>query len=60
MMPAIERYLALRRATGFQLSNAEYLLGSFARFAAARNEAQRPSGDGDRLGCPNATFGWLP
>jgi integrase len=38
MMPAIERYLALRRAAGFQLSNAGYLLGSFARFAAARNE----------------------
>jgi integrase/recombinase XerD len=38
MMPAIEGYLALRRAAGFQLSNAEYLLGSFARFAAARNE----------------------
>jgi len=26
MMPAIERYLALRRAAGFRLSNAEYLL----------------------------------
>ncbi|MGA8613291.1 MAG: tyrosine-type recombinase/integrase [Xanthobacteraceae bacterium] len=38
MMLAIEGYLALRRAAGFQLSNAEYLLGSFARFAAARNE----------------------
>jgi integrase/recombinase XerD len=38
MMPAIERYLALRRAAGFRLSNAEYLLESFARFAAARNE----------------------
>ena len=37
MMPAIERYLALRRAAGFRLSNAEYLLGSFARFAATRN-----------------------
>jgi hypothetical protein len=39
MMSAIEGYLALRRATGFQLSNAEYLLSSFARFAAARNES---------------------
>jgi integrase len=38
MMPAIEDYLALRRAAGFQLSNAEYLLRSFARFAAERNE----------------------
>jgi integrase/recombinase XerD len=38
MMPAVDDYLALRRAAGFRLSNAEYLLGSFARFAAARNE----------------------
>jgi integrase/recombinase XerD len=38
MMPAVEGYLALRRAAGFQISNAEYLLVSFARFAAARDE----------------------
>lgn len=38
MMDAIERYLRLRRTAGFALSNAEYLLASFARFAAKRNE----------------------
>jgi integrase len=38
MMPAVEAYLALRRAAGFRLFNAEYLLGSFARFAGERNE----------------------
>lgn len=39
MMVAMERYLAVRRAAGFDLSNDEYLLASFARFAAAHNEA---------------------
>jgi integrase len=38
MMAAVERYLALRRTAGFVLSNAEYLLRSFARFAADRQE----------------------
>jgi integrase/recombinase XerD len=38
MMPAVEAYLATRRAAGFDLSNAGYLLGSFVRFAAKRNE----------------------
>jgi integrase/recombinase XerD len=38
MMRAVEAYLAVRRAAGFDLLNAEYLLGSFARFAAERNE----------------------
>jgi integrase len=38
MMDAIERYLSLRRTAGFDLSNAAYLLASFARFAAERNE----------------------
>jgi len=36
MLDAIETYLALRRATGFAMSNAEYLLKSFATFAAER------------------------
>jgi integrase/recombinase XerD len=36
MLNAIETYLALRRATGFAMSNAEYLLKSFAAFAAER------------------------
>jgi integrase/recombinase XerD len=38
MMAAVEAYLALRRTAGFAMSNAEYLLRSFARFAAARGE----------------------
>jgi integrase/recombinase XerD len=38
MKSAVEAYLAVRRAAGFDLSNAEYLLGSFARFASERNE----------------------
>lgn len=38
MIDAIEAYLAMRRAAGFDLLNASYLLRSFARFAAERNE----------------------
>ena len=38
MLDAIETYLALRRAAGFAMSNAEYLLKSFAAFAAERAE----------------------
>ena len=38
VMTAVEGYLALRRTVGFAMSNAEYLLRSFARFAAARRE----------------------
>ena len=34
MIAAIDRYLALRRCAGFVLSNAQYLLRSFAAFAA--------------------------
>lgn len=37
-MAAVEAYLALRRSAGFAMSNAEYLLRSFARYAAARGE----------------------
>lgn len=40
MMDAVEDYLALRRATGFEMANAECLLSSFARFAAAREETR--------------------
>ena len=36
MLKAIEAYLVLRRAAGFALQNDEYLLKSFAGFAAAR------------------------
>lgn len=39
MRPAVDAYLAVRRATGFKLSNDEYLLRSFARFADERGEA---------------------
>jgi len=39
MIAAIERYLATRRAAGYSLSNVEYRLRSFARFAADRQEA---------------------
>jgi len=38
MMAAVESYLAVRRATGFTLSNTEYLLRSFAGFAADRKQ----------------------
>jgi integrase len=40
MLKAIEAYLALRRATGFAMLNAEYLLKSFAVFATERGEKQ--------------------
>ncbi len=39
MLHTIETYLALRRATGFAMSNAEYLLKSFAAFAVERGDA---------------------
>jgi integrase len=38
MLNAIETYLALRCATGFAMSNAEYLLKSFAAFAAEHGQ----------------------
>ena len=38
MLKAIEAYLALRRATGFAMLNAEYLLKSFAVFATERGQ----------------------
>jgi integrase len=39
VIAAVESYLALRRLAGFTLSNAEYLLRSFARFARDREES---------------------
>jgi integrase/recombinase XerD len=39
MLSAVDAYLALRRSAGFAMSNAEYLLKSFADFAAARGES---------------------
>ena len=38
MLKAIETYLALRRATGFAMLNADYLLRSFAAFATKRGQ----------------------
>jgi hypothetical protein len=38
MLKAIEAYLALRRATGFAMLNAEFLLKSFAAFATERRQ----------------------
>jgi hypothetical protein len=35
MMDAVKGYLSLRRKAGFDMSNAGYLLASFARLAAA-------------------------
>ena len=39
MLSAVNNYLALRRSTGFAMANAQYLLKSFAGFAAARGES---------------------
>ena len=38
MIAAVETYLAVRRAAGFTLSNTEYLLRSFAGFAAGKKQ----------------------
>ena len=38
MIAAVESYLAVRRAAGFTLFNAEYLLRSFASFAADQDQ----------------------
>jgi integrase/recombinase XerD len=38
MIAAMERYLAVRRAAGFDLSSSDCLLASFARFAADRHQ----------------------
>ena len=38
MRQAVDRYLAMRQAAGFDLVNAAYLLRSFARAATERGE----------------------
>ena len=38
MMAAVQAYLALRRAAGFEMINAGYLLASYAEFSTERNE----------------------
>jgi integrase/recombinase XerD len=40
MLKEIETYLGFRRATGFTMSNAGYLLKSFAAFAATRGQSR--------------------
>ena len=39
MMELVDAYLALRRAVGFELKMAEYMLRSYARYATARGES---------------------
>jgi hypothetical protein len=41
MIKAIETYLAMRRTAGFTLSNAEYLLRSFASFTTDLKQTVR-------------------
>ncbi|MET4122021.1 hypothetical protein ABIB85_008479 [Bradyrhizobium sp. JR1.5] len=66
MLDAIETYLALRRATGFAMSTAEYLLKSFAAFAAERGqtyvETKKQRSTGSRSDHPsrNAMHGSEP
>ena len=50
MLKVIEAYLALRRATGFAMLAAEYLLKSFAAFAAERGAITCRDENGNRLG----------
>jgi len=38
LMPAIDNYLEVRRALGYKLESTEWLLRSFARFAAVRGD----------------------
>lgn len=38
LMPAVDRYLSVRRTAGFKLKPVEYYLRAFARFAATRGE----------------------
>jgi integrase len=40
MRQAIDAYLAVRRTSGFELKNDDYLLHSYARFAAERGESR--------------------
>jgi len=38
LMKAVEDYLSVRRAAGFEMNDPEYLLRSFARFASKKGE----------------------
>ena len=53
MMASVETYLAVRRAVGFTLSNTEYLLRSFADFAADLKGNAYPHCNSHRLGQPS-------
>ena len=56
MLKVIEAYLALRRATGFAMLNAEYLLRSFAAFATERGQTHvhtQPQSIGRRADHPS-------
>lgn len=55
MIQAVETYLAMRRAVGFELLNARYLLRSFARFAVARRETKVCSATAIEWACQTAT-----
>ena len=57
MLNAVETYLTLRRATGFAMQNAEYLLKSFAAFAAERGQTHVAHANGHRLGSSRAIRG---
>ena len=50
MKDAVAAYLALRRAAGFEMANAEYLLGSFAQLCRRAERNPRPNANRDRLG----------
>ena len=50
MLKAIEAYLALRRATGFAMLNAECLLKSFRRLCDRARANACPRANRDRLG----------
>ena len=52
LMPAVDTYLAVRRAAGFALVPIEGYLRHFARFATARGDTHVVSDHRDRLGDP--------
>jgi hypothetical protein len=57
MMAAVQAYLTLRRATGFDMSNAGYLLASFAGFAINRSDTHVLAETAIALGQPRPIRG---
>ena len=51
MISTVKSYLAVRRAAGFELTNTEYLLRSFARWRQARRVASKSA---------NTCWPWRP